>query len=162
LVFRLSADSSAPGAPTTFHRDTVVPASVDRTFAFFADAANLERLTPPWLNFRILTRTTVVIQAGVAIDYEIRIHGFPIQWTSRIEVWEPGIRFVDRQIVGPYRWWNHEHRFEAVAGGTRVIDDIAYLPRFGWFTGGFVRRDLERIFAFRHNALHEIFASRGN
>jgi ligand-binding SRPBCC domain-containing protein len=100
----------------------------------------------------------VVMRAGVSIDYQISLHGFPIRWTSRIDVWEPGVRFVDRQIVGPYRWWNHEHRFEAVAGGTRVIDHIAYVPRFSWFTGQFVRRDLERIFAFRQHALHQIFA----
>jgi len=74
------------------------------------------------------------------------------------DVWEPGVRFVDRQVRGPYRWWRHEHRFEAVEGGTRVIDHVDYVPRFRWLTGALVRRDVERIFDYRQQALAELFS----
>jgi ligand-binding SRPBCC domain-containing protein len=136
----------------------VVPATLDETFAFFADAANLQRLTPPWLHFRITTAMPVQMRDGAVIDYRIRVHGLPMPWRSRIVRWEPGICFVDRQLVGPYRWWNHEHRFEPVAGGTLVVDHVEYVPRLRLLTGHLVRRELERIFAFRHHALIRHFA----
>ena len=138
-------------------RDLVVAAPLDETFAFFADAFNLERLTPPWLNFRIRTPRPLVMREGVVIDYRIVLHGVPIPWRSRIDVWEPGVCFVDRQVIGPYRWWRHEHRFEAVRDGTRVVDDVEFAARISWASGRFVRRELERIFTFRQEALRRIF-----
>ena len=138
------------------HRETLVPASLEDTFAFFSDAAKLERLTPSWLNFTILTPTPVVMREGLEIDYRIRLYGIPIPWRSRIDVWEPGVRFIDRQLLGPYRWWRHEHLFEAAAGATRVIDRVEYMPRARWITGALVRRDLERIFTYRQRALGEL------
>ncbi len=142
-----------------FRAEALLPAPLDRTFAFFADAANLERLTPPWVNFRILTPMPVVMREGLEIDYRIAIHGVPMPWRSRIDVWEPGVRFVDRQIWGPYRWWRHEHRFEAVGSATRVIDEIAFVPRLRRVSGRMVRRDVERIFAYRQQALAGVFGS---
>ncbi len=133
--------------------DTVVPAPLDVTFEFFSNAANLERLTPPWVNFGIRTPLPVVMRAGLEIDYQIVIHGLPIPWRSRIEVWEPGVRFVDRQLIGPYRWWWHTHEFEEAPDGTRVIDTVEFAPRFAWATAGLVRRDVERIFAYRKQVL---------
>ena len=141
-------------------KETVVPLSVDETFEFFADASNLERLTPPWLSFRIRTPMPVVMREGLEIDYRIVLRGWPIPWRTRIDVWEPGVRFVDRQLIGPYRWWRHEHLFEAVRGGTRVIDHVEFAPRVAWVSGPFVRRDVERIFAYRQERLPELLASR--
>jgi ligand-binding SRPBCC domain-containing protein len=138
-------------------RECVVPAALDRTFAFFADAANLQRITPPWLHFSILTPMPLEMRAGLEIAYRISLYGLPMPWQSRIDVWEPGVRFVDRQIIGPYRWWRHEHRFEVARGGTRVIDHVDYVPRSGWLSGRLVRRDLRRIFAYRHEVLGRIF-----
>ncbi len=103
----------------TLHREATVPTDLDQTFAFFADAQNLERLTPPWLSFRIATPLPIEMKEGALIDYVIELYGVPIPWRTRIDVWEPGVRFVDRQIAGPYRWWRHEHRFEALDRGTR-------------------------------------------
>lgn len=139
------------------HADTVVAAPIEETFAFFSEAANLERLTPPWLSFRITTAAPIVMREGLEIDYRIALHGWPIPWRSRIDVWEPRVRFIDRQIVGPYRWWHHEHRFERVAGGTRVIDTVEYVPRLRWVTGAIVRRDVARIFAYRESTLKDLF-----
>ena len=140
------------------HRETIVPASLEETFAFFSDARNLERLTPGWLNFHVRSTGALVMREGLEIDYVISLRGLPIPWKTRIDVWEPGVRFVDRQTNGPYLWWHHEHRFEAVAGGTRVIDHVEFVPRFRWVTAGFVRRDVARIFEFRQEALKQIFA----
>jgi ligand-binding SRPBCC domain-containing protein len=142
------------------HTETLVPRPLDETFAFFSDARNLERLTPPSLRFRILTPEPITMREGIEIDYRILLYGVPIPWTTRIDVWEPGVRFVDRQLRGPYRWWHHEHRFEPVHGGTRVIDHVEYVPRLRWFSGWMVRRDVARIFAYRKQTLPLIFGMR--
>ena len=138
--------------------ETVVAASPAETWAFFSDAANLERLTPGWLNFNIRTPRPIQMREGTEIDYTIVLHGFPIPWKTRIDVWEPGVRFVDRQLSGPYLWWNHEHRFEpTAAGGTRVIDRVEFVPRLRLLTNGFVARDVRRIFEYRKETLKDFF-----
>lgn len=142
----------------TLHEEAVVAAPLDETFAFFADAKNLERITPGWLNFRIVTPSPLVMREGLEIEYRIVLYGLPLPWRTRIDVWEPGVRFVDRQISGPYRWWRHEHTFEATAGGTRVIDHVEFVPRFRWISGRLVRRDVQRIFEFRKRELSRLFA----
>lgn len=161
LLSRVAWAPRAGARPTQglvqLREETVVAASLDETFAFFSDASNLERLTPPWLNFRITTKLPIAMAEGVEIDYRIVLHGLPIPWRSRIDVWEPGVRFVDRQIVGPYRWWHHEHTFASVGGGTRVTDQVEFLPRLHWLSGRMVQRDVERIFAYRQATLPRLF-----
>lgn len=151
------AAGGRPERTAYIHREAIVPASLEETFAFFADAANLERLTPPWLNFRIRTPVPIEMREGTEIEYRIVLYGIPIPWRSRIDVWEPGVRFVDRQLMGPYRWWHHEHRFEAAPGGTRVIDHVEFVPRVRWITEPLVRRDVERIFDYRQAVLPSMF-----
>ena len=154
----LRAMSTRPDRNLTRLRyETVVRAPLLATFAFFSDAANLERLTPRWVRFSVLTPPPIVMRAGLEIDYRIRIRGVPLPWKSRIDVWEPNRRFVDRQIAGPYLWWRHEHRFEIAGGATRVIDEVEYVPRAAWMTASVVRRDVERIFRYRQDALQELF-----
>lgn len=153
----LAADVTRPLDVDTLTRELIVPASLDDTFAFFADAVNLQRITPSWLHFRILTAPPIEMRAGLEISYRISLYGLPLPWRSVIDVWEPGVRFVDRQIIGPYRWWCHEHRFGAVEDGTRVMDRVDYAPRLGWVSRGLVRRDLRRIFDYRHQVLRRLF-----
>ena len=93
------------------------------------------------------------MREGTLIDYRIVLYGVPIPWQTRIDIWEPGVRFVDRQLSGPYLSWRHAHRFDAVDGWTRVSDHVEYLPRMRGVSGGFVRRDVERIFAYRRAIL---------
>jgi ligand-binding SRPBCC domain-containing protein len=149
----LSAGTRPSRGLLELRSEVVVPVPLDAAFAFFADAWNLERITPPWLHFRIRTARPLAMRAGTMLDYRIRLHGVPIPWRTRIDVWEPGVRFVDRQVVGPYHWWRHEHRFETVEAGTRVVDHVEYLPRMAWLSRAWVRRDVERIFAYRRAAL---------
>jgi ligand-binding SRPBCC domain-containing protein len=127
-------------------------------FKFFGDAQNLEAITPPWLWFEIKTRAPIEMLPGVLIDYRLRLHGIPITWQSRIEVWDPPHRFVDVQVRGPYRLWRHEHRFEEKGGGTLVRDHVEYAVLGGRIIQKLlVARDIVRIFEFRRRKLEEIF-----
>jgi ligand-binding SRPBCC domain-containing protein len=133
---------------------------IDRVFAFFADAANLERITPPWLRFDIVTPIPIAMGPGTLIDYRLRVRGLPIRWRTRISVWEPPHRFVDEQLRGPYRLWHHEHLFEPHEGGTVCRDVVRYVPPGRWLAPLidrlFVRRDVDRIFAYRAYRLGEL------
>jgi ligand-binding SRPBCC domain-containing protein len=135
-------------------REQFVPLDVDTVFEFFADAQNLERLTPPWLHFRILTQGSLHLEAGSTIDYRLSLHGVPVRWQSEITCWQPPHRFIDEQRRGPYRRWIHTHTFAPVAGGTLVRDDVEYaVPGPALVERFFVRPDLERIFDFRAQEL---------
>ena len=129
-------------------------------FRFFSDVRNLETITPPWLNFEVLTPKPVALKVGAFIDYRIRVHGFPIGWRTEITAWQPPHQFVDVQLRGPYTLWHHTHTFEERDGGTLCLDDVRYRPRGGTLVNWlFVRRDVERIFKFRQQRLLEIFGS---
>lgn len=134
-----------------------VRAPLEEVFAFFRDPANLQALTPPWLGFRILTPEPLPVGEGALYDYRISLHGLPLRWRTRIEAWEPPHRFVDIQLQGPYALWHHTHTFEALpGGGTRLGDRIRYRIGFGPFgtlAAPWVRRDIERIFAFRREVI---------
>jgi len=141
----------------TLEREQIVPVPPDEAFEFFADAHNLEAITPPWLRFRVLSPGPIAMRAGTEIRYRLRLHGVPIGWLTRIETWEPGRRFADVQVRGPYRLWHHTHSFAPRQGGTAIGDRVRYaLPVRG--VDRFVRRDLERIFDFRRDAIAARFA----
>src|SRR5690349_19230913 len=91
---------------------------LSEVFAFFADPSNLQLLTPPLLNFRILTPDPIEMREGALIDYRISIRGIPLRWRTRIEAYDPMRSFVDVQLLGPYRSWRHTHVFEARPQGT--------------------------------------------
>jgi ligand-binding SRPBCC domain-containing protein len=135
-------------------RSQRLPRPPDEVFPFFADALNLEAITPAWLHFRVLTPPPVTMAAGARLEYRLRLHGLPLRWLTRIEVWEPPVRFVDVQVRGPYRLWHHTHSFEPHGDGTLMRDRVRYalpLGPLGELAHALlVRRDLDRIFAVRH------------
>lgn len=127
-------------------------------FAFFADARNLEQLTPPWLRFEVLTAGEISIAAGTRIDYRLRLRGIPIRWQSEITAWNPPRRFVDEQCRGPYRLWIHEHLFREHNGLTLAEDRVQYAVHGGAVINRlFVAPDLARIFHYRREKLVELF-----
>ena len=131
-----------------------VPRKRPDVFALFADAFQLERLTPPWLRFRVLTPSPIEMHKGRLIDYQLRLHGFPVHWRTEITGWEPPVRFEDSQIRGPYSLWAHTHTFEEVDGGTLVRDRVVYrVPGGSLVNRLFVQGDLRRIFSYRHEKL---------
>jgi ligand-binding SRPBCC domain-containing protein len=140
---------------------TQLPRSVEGVFAFFADAENLERITPPELRFRIVTPTPITVAEGTIIDYRLRLFGVPFGWRTRIAAWEPTSHFVDEQVRGPYRSWTHRHTFEALGEHTAMTDRVEYalpLQPAGEVVAPLVRRQLERIFRYRASAIQQIFA----
>lgn len=127
-------------------------------FPFYADAANLERITPPWLGFEVTTPRPIAMEVGALIEYRLRLHGVPVRWRTRIEAWEPPHRFVDAQLREPYALWHHTHWFRADGEGATVLGDrVRYALPLGLAGEAarmlFVRRDLERIFDYRRDSV---------
>jgi ligand-binding SRPBCC domain-containing protein len=145
-------------------RAQLIPRQREHVFAFFADAANLERLTPDFLNFRILTPLPIDIRPGTVIDYHLKLFAFPFKWRTSIETFDPPQSFTDIQVQGPYRRWHHLHEFFEVAGGTLVVDRVEYelpLGILGTLAHDLcVRRTLARIFDYRRECLHALFPPR--
>ena len=139
----------------------VVPRPLDEVFAFFANPANLQTLTPESLHFQITTPQPIEMRAGTIIDYRLRLFGIPFSWRTLIESFEPMRRFVDVQAKGPYRSWRHTHEFAAVPDGTHVRDTVNYElplgPLGGLAHGLFVRRSLTKIFDYRQGRMTQLF-----
>ena len=143
-----------------FQCEQWLPLPREEVFQFYADAFNLERITPPFLRFQVLTPPPITMQADVTIDYKLRLRGLPLRWRSRISRWQPPELFVDEQVRGPYRLWRHRHVFEEVGGGTLARDSVEYAVLGGALVNKFlVGPDLKRIFAYRRQRLAEIFNS---
>ncbi|MDX2032825.1 MAG: SRPBCC family protein [Blastocatellia bacterium] len=135
-------------------REQIIERSKAETFSFFGDAFNLERITPGFLKFRIVTPRPIRMEAGRIIDYKLALYGIGFSWRTMIESWEPSERFVDTQLCGPYNLWHHTHTFEEIGPNrTRMKDVVLYRIPFGplgrlahWL---FVRRALTEIFNYR-------------
>ncbi len=144
-------------------REQRLPGTPEEVFAFFADARNLEALTPPLLHFRVVTPAPIVIGAGALIRYRLRVHGVPLSWLTEITAWDPPHRFVDEQRKGPYALWQHTHTFEPTRDGATLMRDVVrYRVGFGPLgalaTRLVVRRDVEAIFDFRAERIPALLA----
>ncbi|MDA0163566.1 SRPBCC family protein [Solirubrobacter ginsenosidimutans] len=142
----------------TLRRVQRLPGTPAEVFPFFADAGNLEAITPPWLAFRVITPRPIELRVGALIEYRLTLHRLPISWLTRIEAWEPGVRFVDAQLSGPYKLWHHTHEFEPDgAHHTLMRDTVRYAlplaPLSAIAHRAFVARDLQRIFDHRRDYL---------
>jgi ligand-binding SRPBCC domain-containing protein len=149
-------------SPYKLFREQVVPRPLKQVFDFFSRAENLEQITPPWLSFKVLRVDPEPVQRGTLIHYRLKLRGLPLRWTSEIILWEPPHQFADVQVRGPYKLWHHTHSFVEEGAGTRITDEVLYKLPFGpigklahWAA---VRRDVERIFAYREEKVRSLFA----
>lgn len=144
-------------------RQQWIPRPIEEAFAFFADARNLETITPPWLRFKILSPGPIAMWSGTQIRYRLYWRGLPLNWLTVIQSWSPPVEFIDVQDRGPYRLWHHTHTFAPADGGTRMRDLVRYALPLGalgrmahaWF----VKRDLDAIFDYRAGKISEILGS---
>ena len=139
-------------------RQQRVEVPIERAFAFYGDARNLERITPPWLGFEVTTPGPIEMGVGTLIEYRLRLHRVPVRWRTRIEAWEPPRRFVDVQVKGPYSLWEHTHTFAADGPEATIIRDrVRYSIPFGPLgeiaNRLLVQRDLRQIFDYRREAV---------
>ena len=135
--------------------------SREEVFEFFADAFNLQKITPPDVLFRVLTPAPIVLRKGTRIDYRLTVFRFPFRWRTVFSLWEPPERFVDEQEHGPYRSWVHTHEFSDLGGGTLVRDRVRYelpWPPLGELAQPMVRRKLNHIFDFRQAMIHRLLS----
>lgn len=143
-------------------REQLISAPRDEVFDFFSKAENLEKLTPPFLRFVILTPLPIEMKRGQFIEYRIALGGVPMSWLTEISAWQPPERFVDEQLRGPYRYWHHTHEFREVEGGTLMRDVVEYelpLGPLGALAHALaVRRTLGKIFDFRRSEVERAFA----
>lgn len=148
----------------SLHYSMVLPLPLQEVFDFFADVTNLQRITPPELNFSIVTPLPLLMQAGTIIDFRLSLLGVPFKWQTEISAWEPPHMFVDRQIKGPYAEWIHKHTFSSAEDGRTVMeDDVTYsLPSLplGELAQPLVRKQLERIFTYRRETILKLLKKR--
>lgn len=139
-----------------------VPQPLNKTFSFFKEAENLEKLTPKFLNFKVLNQSTQEIQEGTKINYRLSLHGCPLSWQSQITDWIPDHKFSDIQLKGPYNHWHHTHEFEEKNGGTLIKDRIQYKLPFGiagdLIAGKWIRKDLQLVFSYRYKNIDTLMA----
>ncbi len=145
-------------------RTQLIEKPLEEVFPFFADATNLEQITPKFLRFRVTSPVPIEVRAGARIDYELSLFGVPLRWRTRITEYVPGVRFVDEQESGPYAYWRHTHTFEAVGNATRMRDHVEYREPLGVLGrvahALFVERTVNRIFDFRRVEIERHFATR--
>jgi ligand-binding SRPBCC domain-containing protein len=134
-------------------RSLTLDSPIEQAFDFFADAGNLERITPPELNFKITTTQPIDIRKGTLIDYQLKLRGLPIKWQTIISEWNPPHVFVDEALKSPYKQWIHRHTFTRIeTNKTLIEDEVRYrlpLEPLGDLAHWFVQRELDYIFDFR-------------
>jgi ligand-binding SRPBCC domain-containing protein len=145
-------------------REQILDGAPEDVFPFFADAQNLETITPPWLRFEV-TKPPQTMREGALIEYRLTLHRIPVRWRTRIEEWAPPYRFVDVQLKGPYALWHHTHEFARHGGGQTVMrDTVRYalpLGPLGRLAHSlFVKRDLDRIFDYQTVSLPSMPSAR--
>ncbi len=142
-------------------RTQIIQESREKVFKFFADAMNLEEITPPELNFKIITAPPIDIKKGALIDYRLKLRGIPVTWKTEITEWNPPVSFVDTALKSPYKQWIHRHTFEENQSGETVMKDVVRyrlpLEPLGDLAHFIVKRELNYIFDYRYKVIEEIF-----
>jgi ligand-binding SRPBCC domain-containing protein len=145
----------------TLQKGQFLARPLEEVFSFFEKPNNLATITPPWLGFRIISATPIVMKQGAIFEYSVRVMGIRMPWKSLIAEYQPPFRFVDEQLAGPYSFWRHTHSFSELARGTKIYDRVCYAVPLGMM-GNFVqslvvRKQLEAIFDYRAKAINRIF-----
>jgi len=148
------------GKYLVFEERTKLNAPLDEVFDFFSKADNLEKITPEWLHFKILTPLPIQMREGTLIDYRLRLRGIPIKWRTLISEWNPPYSFTDEQVKGPYRAWIHRHSFAREGDATIMTDTVRYRVLGGALIDKLlVRRDIRKIFKHRTEVIRTVFGS---
>ncbi len=152
--------------PFSFEYTQTLPTSLDESWIFFCDPANLARITPPAMKFRLTCSPPKDLHAGMILTYSLRpLFGIKVDWTTEITHMQKPFFFVDEQRIGPYRFWHHQHHFREVDGGVEMHDLVHYLLPHMQFTAlvnrCLVMPRLKRIFDYRRKTLQEIFPGGG-
>ena len=149
----------------TFEKSIQFEDPREKVFSFFCRAENLQQITPPWLDFRILTPLPIEMRLGTIIEYQLRLYSIPVRWQSKITAWDPPYMFEDTQVRGPYRRWVHKHFFEEHDGGTLMRDHVDYASP-GWLLEPLVNRlfvgpNVAQIFNYREKCFADLFSISG-
>ena len=144
-----------------FRQYQFVAKPIEEVFKFFAEAKNLERITPSQLSFKIDSQSTEEIQEGTNFVYRLKIHGVPAKWKTNITNWNPPYEFVDWQQKGPYRVWYHNHLFVETESGTLLIDEVKFVLPFRWISNilvsWFIKLDVKSIFKYRYEYIRDYY-----
>ncbi|MEO6587724.1 MAG: SRPBCC family protein [Pyrinomonadaceae bacterium] len=145
-------------------RKQVIKRPIKEIFDFFADAVNLEKITPPELNFHITTPQPIDIKKGTLIEYQLKLRGIPIKWKTEITQWNPPFDFVDTALKSPYKQWIHLHSFEEGESGETIMKDkVRYrlpLEPLGDLAHWYVKKELKYIFDYRYKVIEKIFLTK--
>ena len=149
-----------------YDTEQYLPTDMETTWEFFSSAKNLAIITPPEMQFNILTKLDDrEIYEGMLIEYKLKpLFGIPVYWKTEISKVDKPYKFIDRQLKGPYKIWEHTHIFIKKENGVLMQDHLKYQLPFGiigtithqWI----VRKKVENIFKFRKNILTKIFAKK--
>lgn len=144
-----------------FKQEQWVERPIEEVFDFFKEAKNLEFITPKYLNFTIQNMNTEQVQKESIIDYRLKLHGIPFSWRTRIKDFVENEMFIDEQLKGPYKKWEHTHTFEVKDGGTLIKDSVVYIIPFGalgkWLMGSYIRKEINKIFSYRGKVIERYF-----
>ncbi|MET0463670.1 MAG: SRPBCC family protein [Chitinophagaceae bacterium] len=140
-----------------------IPAELDELWSFFSDPANLAKITPPSMDFRVTSvHHSESIYAGQVIEYRVKpLLGISVYWMTEITHVKAGEYFVDEQRKGPYSLWHHQHHFRKIEGGVEMTDIVHYRIPFGMIgklaDKLFVKNKLKGIFEYRREVIEKMF-----
>ncbi|MCY3414394.1 MAG: SRPBCC family protein [Candidatus Heimdallarchaeota archaeon] len=142
-------------------KQMIIPKSLDKVFAFFSIPENLNKVTPSFLKFKIISDKQIEMKLNQEINYKLKLYGIPFKWKARITIFDPPYEFQDTQIKGPYKQWIHTHTFEEVDDGVLMTDTVEYLAP-GWIFEPIINKlivgpRVKKIFEFRTEQFEKIF-----
>ncbi|MFN7912822.1 MAG: SRPBCC family protein [Bacteroidota bacterium] len=141
-----------------------INSDLETVWDFMRSPLNLQKITPSYLGFEILTPKTELneMYAGQIIEYYVKpIAGIKLHWVTEITHVEHLRLFVDEQRFGPYAFWHHQHHLKAVDNSVEMIDIVHYKLPLGIFgkllNKVMVANQLKTIFDYRFNKIEELF-----